>query len=58
MNSDTLDIDLMEKCRICLNIEHEINPLFEPIYEAQEEEHTMFISLADVLKSISNIEVQ
>lgn len=50
-------VTYIEKCRICLGVENEMNPLFEPIYEAQEENESIFISIADVLKSISNVEV-
>lgn len=57
MSSDTSLISFTEKCRICLNFEKEMNPLFESIFEAEEENETMFISVADVLKSISNIKV-
>lgn len=48
----------IDKCRLCLNIEQEMNPFFEPIYEAQDENGSILISLAEVLKSISNIEVE
>lgn len=57
MSYTILHNSLMEKCRLCLNNEQEMNPFFEPIYEAQDENGSEFISLAEVLKSISNIEV-
>lgn len=57
MSFEILNSSFIGKCRICLNVEEEMNPLFEPVYEAQEENESIFISIADVLKSVSNIVV-
>lgn len=57
MTSEILRYDFITKCRICLNIEPEMNLLFEPIYQTEVDNERIFISLADVLRSISNIEV-
>lgn len=58
MDSEISNVNFVEKCRICLNAEHEMNPFFDPVYEVQVENETIFISLAEVFKSLSNVEVR